>query len=93
MAKRLTFKEFENLLLLPLASSEVVSEYIELDERSAVPHLVFRSDALTDLPPEDYDLDERIYQYERAQSRREHELEDAIEIFSKIKIVAEGGRN
>ena len=45
---------------------------------------------MTDLPPEDYDLDERIYQYERAQSKREHELEDAIEIFSKIKIVAEG---
>ena len=62
MAKRLSFAEFRDGIEKHLIPLDLLGDYVEFDPDSPVPRLIFRSDALFDNPPEDYDVDSAIYQ-------------------------------
>jgi hypothetical protein len=68
MATRLSFQEFKHLLDHRQLTEELLSEYICFDDQQAIPRLVFRTDALTDSPADDYDVDREIYLLDRERS-------------------------
>ena len=90
MSKRVTFAEFNELLKNRQMSAELLVNYVNFDEQSAIPRLVFRSDALVDRPPDDYDVDDAIYRYERELRRQSYELQDVLLTKPRIDVVAEG---
>jgi hypothetical protein len=90
MAARVTLEEFDRLLREQLIPPETIGDFVEFDEDSAVPRLVFRPDAIIgDIPP-DYDVDEKVYQYERELRKRDLERRRALRAPGGIRVVAEG---
>lgn len=65
MAKRLSYSDFEKKLAKGAMPLEQLGEYVMFDPTTAVPRLVFRNDALLDMPSREYDVDEAIYSYLR----------------------------
>lgn len=89
MAKRLAFAEFERALSLGTFSVELLPQYLEFDDKRAVPRLVLRRDALFDIPPEDYDVDEAVYRFLRRKEAERAQAE-AFELAPKKCVLAEG---
>lgn len=90
MAKRLTFEEFKTSIDQRVMPLEKLPEYVQLDPNLPLPKLVFRADALVDLPPPEYDVDAEIYQMLRV---IEDEQDAQVEAFSFVgpkRVVAEG---
>jgi hypothetical protein len=75
MARRLHFLEFARALETGSMPDELLPQYLELDAERAVPRLVFRRDALLDVPPQEYDVDDAVYRAQRVRqgSSEEHE--------------------
>jgi len=88
MAKRIKFRDFKNLVKNREITKHTLHDYLEEDPSSATPKLRFKTDALTDQVPVDYNVDIEIYNMIRS-----IEKDRNIEMFgllSKPDIVAEG---
>ena len=83
MARRLSFTEFREALEQRLLPPEILGDYVEFDSDSPILRLIFRSDALLDNPPEDYDVDSAIYQF-----LQQLEIEETLQL-EKLTFVAQ----
>ncbi|MDU9048176.1 MAG: SGNH/GDSL hydrolase family protein [Candidatus Electrothrix sp. Rat3] len=90
MAERITFSEFKKALDSRTITVDSLKEYVEFDDESPVPKLIFRKDALIDSPPEQYDVDEEIYRLLRSLDEKE-DADLPVYYWKKAKLVlAEG---
>ena len=62
MSKKISFTEFKGAVDNRILPADKIGDYVELDPASPIPKLIFKADALTDDAPNDYDVDEEIYQ-------------------------------
>ena len=65
MAKRLTFKDFKELLEKSASPISNLGDYVEFEPESPIPKLIFKSDTLLDDPDPEYNVDHAIYDYLR----------------------------
>lgn len=90
MGRRLSFDEFSKAMnerRMPMAALE---QYLEFDNESPVPKLVFRPDALIDTPDPGYDVDEAVYRLQRLLEEEANEQADIFYIAPRKCIMAEG---
>jgi hypothetical protein len=87
MATRLTFIEFDSKLKHGTLTDAEYERYLEPDPTVNVPRLRFKADALADLPPPGYDVDEEVYLAQRAAEGRERAKEKKPKL---KKVTAEG---
>jgi hypothetical protein len=90
MATRITLEQFDRLLRDQLIPPDMIGEFVEFDEESAVPRLAFRADAIIGPVPPDYDVDEMVYRYERELRKRDAALRSISRVVTGIPVVAEG---
>jgi hypothetical protein len=90
MATRVTLEQFDRLLKEQLIPPDMLGEFVELDEESGVPKLVFRADAIIGGVPRDYDVDEMVYRYERELRKRDAARRTLTRASAGISVVAEG---
>ena len=90
MATRVTLEQFDRLLEEQLIPPDMLGEFVEFDEESAVPRLVFRADAIIGDVPRDYDVDEMVYRYERELRKRDAARRILTRASAGISVVAEG---
>src|SRR5262245_45875885 len=90
MARKLSHSEFSKALATRKMPMEQLAEYVEFDATRAVPRLVFRADALIDVPPTDYDVDEAIYRYLRDLRDERLYQEESFAFAGAKLVVAEG---
>ncbi len=90
MTKKLSFAEFRDAINQRSMPTQILWGYVQFEPNSPIPKLSFRSDALTNQPDADYDVDGEIYQLLR-QSYNERDVQ--LKLFShegKSHVVAEG---
>lgn len=95
MDDKISFAEFKKRLEAGTMSLEDLGQYLTLDDTARVPRLTFKEDALTDTPPETYNVDEEVYRKHRELEEKEDEEEDKKEkermgVLRKKRILAEG---
>ena len=90
MAKRLTFSEFKDALANRLFPLEVLSDYLEFDPDSPIPKLVFRHDALLDIPDPEYNVDMELYKYLQELEEKEYFQSATFQLVARETVVAEG---
>lgn len=90
MAKKLSHSEFSRALLTRSMPLDQLPEYVTFDPTSAVPRLIFRADALLDVPPADYNVDEAIYRYLRVLRDERRSQQEAFAYVGAKSVVAEG---
>jgi hypothetical protein len=90
MATRVTLEQFDRLLKEQLIPPDMLGEFVEFDEESAVPRLMFRADAIIGDVPRDYDVDEVVYRYERELRKRDAARRILMRASAGISVVAEG---
>lgn len=90
MARRLSFKEFKAAVTNRTLPIYKIEDYVQLDPKSPVPKLIFKSDSLTDSYPKSYDLDYEIYLLTQYYKEEEAKKRDAFFLYRGRKIVAEG---
>jgi hypothetical protein len=90
MAKKLYFFEFSRALVARSMPLDQLPEYVTFDPTSAVPKLIFRADALLDVPPTGYDVDEAIYRYLRVLRDERRTQKETFAYAGAKSVVAEG---
>lgn len=90
MGKRISFGEFRKAMDERMVSMEELDQYLEFDDKSPVPKLAFRQDALTDSPPPDYDVDKEVYQLQKFIEKQEDKRSDILEAAPRKRVLAEG---
>ena len=90
MAKKLSFVEFKTSIEELSMPTEMLHNYVQFDPDSPIPRLSFRSDALTDQPPADYDVDRAIHQLLRQLENERDKQRDTFFYMPKRSVVAEG---
>jgi len=87
MAARLSFAQFDAKLKSGQLSPAEHRRYLEVDPRTPVVRIRFKSGALRDAPPPGYDVDQEVYLAERADQERRLSREALV---AKKRVVAEG---
>jgi lysophospholipase L1-like esterase len=71
LPRRLSFAEFDARLKSGTLTPAEARQYLEIDPKSEVVRVRFKSKALRSLPPPGYDVDRELYLAERARQERE----------------------
>lgn len=87
MAKRLSFSEFRDAIEQRSMLVEILRDYVRFDPDSPIPRLSFRSDALTDQPPSDYDVDREIHQLLRQLENESDRQKHTFSYMPKLRLV------
>lgn len=90
MAKKISFKEFKAAIDNRTIPFESLSDYVEFDDKSAIPRLQFRQDALIDTVPDTFDVDEEVYRLQRSLDDQEDAAAEVFSFVPRQRIVAEG---
>ena len=90
MARRITHAQFSQALASGTMSAELLADYVTLDASTGIPTVRFRADALLDIPPHGYDVDDAVYLYLRAQQKTTRAQTQSFEYVGKKSVVAEG---
>ena len=89
MTKRIAFEEFNRLIQANKITTDQLDDYLEMAPDSDDIQVQFRSGALTDYPPDNYDVDREIYELQRRADEQE-QLENIGVLAAKPKIVMDG---
>lgn len=91
MAKKISFIEFKQLVDSETISIEALSDYLEQDPNILLPRLRFKTEALLDNAPADYNVDLEIYNMLRRQEEaRRRERVEILGLSGNPDVVAEG---
>lgn len=91
VAKKVLFEKFRNLVDSGTMSHEMLGDYLEQDPNVSIPRLRFKSEALLDDAPTDFDVDLEIYNMLRkTEVERRKEKVEIFGLSEKPDVVAEG---
>lgn len=91
MAEKISFEQFKNMVDNGIATEEILSFYLEQDPNARVPKLRFKTDALIDKAPDNYNVDEEIYSMiRRNEIEQNEEKKKTLRAIKPFHVVAEG---
>lgn len=88
--QKISFSEFSDALAAGDSRSVDLNTFVEMDPDAPVPRLRFRSDALIDDVPDDFDVDEQVHQYVQRLDKERFETETRHTAIGTRAIVGEG---